>query len=201
MVRSLMAGDTDYSSQTLSEMSGDLKQWIHSLRETCKTLKGVRDELQQSGYWDNVYAGFKDLIVHCMSIYDRAANEIQEVVSELTQEIQSHHVARLRSIGDTARGINQELGQMWHREYPQHLMDYENSDFRKVEKLYCESRDMAAGMLDLKNLATRLENFIGKKMQTENSRLGINQLIELKPNFFGIGLNINALIHRIFRKH
>lgn len=196
----MLAGDTNYTPQTLHEMSTDLKEWIDSLEATCKKLRMVSTGLQQSGYWENMYSGFQDLVLYCIEVYERAKTEIQEVLSEITKEVQTHHIARLVAIGKTADKLNHQLGQMWHREYPDKLMQYGNPEFKKVELLYSEARNMAAEMLDLTNLATRLQDFVGKKNNYSNSTVGLNEVIDLKPNFMGLGLNINALIKKFFKK-
>jgi len=198
MVRSMIAGDTNYSSQTLQEMSEDLKEWVESLEDTCNRLTKLSEELHASGYWENVDSGFQDLILHCTAVYARAGKEIQDVLSEIGNEVQTNHVSRINTLGKTGNELNHNLGQAWHRDYPR--KEYGNPEFRKVERLYCVARDMAAGMLDLMNLASRLEDFVGKKTKATNSNVGLNEVVDLKPNFFGLGVNINALIKKFRRK-
>ena len=115
-------------------------------------------------------------------------------------EIQGHHIERLNKIGSVAHEINIQLGQIWHSESSDQYKDYRNPEFRKVESLYCQARDLAADMLDIANLSSRLEDFIGKREMKTNSVDSINEIVELKPNIMGFGINLNAIIKR-FRKH
>jgi hypothetical protein len=200
MTRSIVAGTTDYTSQTIDEIYNDLNEWNTYLTKTCDRLNNIVAELKESGYWDIAYANFCGFISNCISIYERASEEIEEIRLEIKNEIQMHHVARLRSIGIKADELNRELGLMWHREYPNQMKDYNNLDFLKIEMLYGKSRDTAANLLDLTNLAARLQDFIGKKRDTDSNSVNLNDVVELKPNFMGIGLNINALIKKCFKR-
>ena len=63
-----------------------------------------------------------------------------------------------------------------------------------AENLYSNGRDELYDMIDLCNLSVRLKDFVGKK-----SKNNID-LLEIKPNFFGIGLNLNNIIRRLKKK-
>ncbi|MDJ0552960.1 MAG: hypothetical protein QNJ68_00645 [Microcoleaceae cyanobacterium MO_207.B10] len=52
MSRSLFAGLTDYSYQTLSDMLQDLEEWIVSLRKTHDFFDKTINQLTQNGYWN-----------------------------------------------------------------------------------------------------------------------------------------------------
>jgi hypothetical protein len=81
----------------------------------------------------------------------------------LEDEIQENHVSRIRSLGLTAKNLETDLAITWHQDPWEYQKDYENSKFRLAEKMYTEARGMAADMIDLLNLAVRLEDFLGKK--------------------------------------
>ena len=200
MARSIVAGLTDYSSQTIAEMTTDLNDWESYLINVCELLRGKITELEASGYWTSVYGNFRYLILHAVDYIERSKDEIKEISKEIQNEIQQNHVSRLRKIGIKADELNRELGQMWNREYPDRLKDYNNNDFRKVETLYGKSRDAAANLLDLTNLASRLQDFIGWKRADEKEIDEFNKIVDLKPNFMGLGINVNAIIEKLFKR-
>ncbi|MBA4320141.1 MAG: hypothetical protein C0412_17210 [Flavobacterium sp.] len=200
MARSIVAGLTDYSTQTISEMSEDLNEWNLYLTETCEILKRTISELQESGYWESVFGDFSDYILYCIDFFERSNKEISEINKEIGEEVQTHHVTRLNTIGIKASEINRQIGALWNREYPGQLKDYQNPNFRKVEKLYNNSRDAVADLLDLTNLASRLQDYIGKKMKENSKDISLNEVVDVKPNFMGIGINFNALFNKFFKK-
>jgi hypothetical protein len=51
----------------------------------------------------------------------------------------------------------------------------------------------------LQSIVNEIEEF-WRDSSNGSSSVGINEVVELKPNFFGLGLNINALIKKYFRK-
>ncbi len=68
-------------------------------------------------------------------------------------------------MAETGDELNLSYGRVWHREYKH--KEYDNPDFRLVEDLYRDGRGMVADMLDLSNLAARLEDFVGRKGRTK----------------------------------
>lgn len=200
MARSIIAGLTDYSTQTISEMSEDLNESSIYLAETCELLKRTISELKESGYWESIFGDFSDYILFCTDFFERSNKEISEINKEIGKDVQAHHFARLNTIGIKASEINRQIGILWHREYPGQLKDYQNINFRMVEKLYAKSRDTVAYLMDLTNLASRLQDYVGKKMEKNDKDISFNEVVDIKPNFMGIGINFNALINKLFKK-
>ena len=112
----------------------------------------------------------------------------------------AHHCARLRKIGVRSHKLNLDFATLWNKGYPDDKKDYDNPLFKKVETLYSEGRDMAIGLMDLSNLAERLNDYIGKSIKKVSATEELNNIVDLKPNFFGIGININAFIKRFLKK-
>lgn len=196
MTRSLFPGTTEYASQSLDDILPDLIAWEDELEKTNAELMSIVKELEESEYWKTVYVGFRDIIAYAIKFYGTSKNEISDIIGELSIEVQSHHVSRLKTIGLTAQKLNSEFGSVWKRDYPEQNMDYDNSSFLQVDRLYGKGRDMAAGLLDIINVADRLNDFVGKKTQGETTSAQLNKIFELKPNICGFGININAIIER-----
>ncbi len=69
-----------------------------------------------------------------------------------------------------------------------------------LDDIYAETRDEIINYADLHNVIPRLKTYIGSKLkQEDNHGLTIDdtEAIELKPNIFGIGLNLNYIIKRL----
>lgn len=161
MGRGMVAGGTDYSHQSLKDIETDLDTWIINLKDTSEILHLNIESLTESGYLQKVDPDFTSLVHYSMKFFTTSIQEISEILADIQHEVRLDHVTRLRALGETARQLNVDYGQTWHREYKN--KEYGNKDFALVEKMYGEGRDMAGDMIDLSNLSSRLEDFIGRK--------------------------------------
>lgn len=201
MTRALIVGSTDYSSQSLEEIKTDLDAWVSSLSSSIETLESYKQLLIESNYWTSVYGPFRSLVEKTIYLFRSYKNEIESIVVEMNSTIQDNHVKRLLRIGENGLAINLKNGSLWHRQYPDNLKDYNNDQFGIVESIYGEIGDMAGDLQDLCNVANKLGDFIGFSNKTNKSIISeANDVIDLKPNFFGLGININALFKKIFKK-
>jgi len=196
MARSLIAGTSDYSHQSFDDMVSDLKTWVKDLRQTSNTLKINVRKLKALKYWDKIPIDFTALIQYSIKFYNTSIQEIFEIVKEIQEEVRSDHVNRIRTLGKTASKLNLGYGEIWHQKYGN--KEYNNKYFKLVEELYKEGRGMAIDMIDLSNLAARLEDFIGKK--TKSKQKAWYDIFELKPNILGLGINFNKLIEKFVKK-
>ena len=167
MGRSIFAGMTDYSHQSFGDMISDLKSWIKNLEEVNGILQNTIEKLKQSKYWEKVDVDFQNLIFYTIKFYDTSIDEITEIIVEISEEVKSHHVARMRRLYKTAEELDIEYGMVWNQRYTR--KEYGNRDFNDVEELYRQGRGMAVDMRDLSNLASRLEDFVGKKAKKKET--------------------------------
>ena len=200
MGRGLFAGFTDYSHQSFEDIVTDLNNWVKSLKETSEKLLKNIELLEKTGYLKKVDYDFKNIVYYSIKFYGTSIQEISEILEDIRNEVRSDHVTKLNALYKTARELNLDYGKIWHQEYQN--KEYGNNEFILVEEIYSEGRDMAIDMEDLSNLSSRLSDFIGKKSigKSEEDKQPNIDLLELKPNFFGLGINLNELIKRIFKR-
>jgi transposase-like protein len=170
MSRGYIAGSTDYSHQTIDDIIADLKDEIEILNATIEYVQKNKKELIESGYWSNVPDDFKNIVTYCLKFFQTASTEIYQIIDEFKIEIMKHHVKQLRNMARVAKELNIDFGRVWHQEYDETIKDYGNTHFQKVEGIYGEARDMAADMLDISNMARRVEDFIGKKLGAQTMK-------------------------------
>jgi len=158
----MLAGMTNYSHQSLEDMIRDLQAWVESLREVRELFDRNIRVLEEARYWRSLPADVMGLFGYADKFYETGEREISDIAQEIQhQEIQAHHVARIRSLAQTAADLNSRYGEIWHGS--ERFKDCGDPDFRLLEELYQDGRGMAADLIDLDNLAARLEDFIGKK--------------------------------------
>jgi len=200
MGRGLIAGTTDYSHQSFEDILADLYQWITSLKETSEKLLRNIENLEKSGYWKKVDYDFTNLVYYSIKFYTTSIQEITEISGDIKKDVRLDHVTRLNALYETASKLDLHYGKIWHQEYEN--KEYGNKEFILVEEIYSEGRGMAIDMRDLSNLSYRLRDFIGRKSQGKLDADGQQNidLLELKPNLFGLGINLNELIKRFFTR-
>ncbi|MDD3006523.1 MAG: hypothetical protein PHX30_03010 [Candidatus Pacebacteria bacterium] len=200
MSRDDIAGATDYSHQTLNSIIEDLNDWCINLDDTILfTEKQIQKINTDNNYWnDNVYSGFKDAVAYSLKFFKTAKEELESIKQSIPNGVEANHSTRVGRIGKTALEINLRIGKIWNSDYPYGKKDYGSSIFRQTEEVYCKVRDMAVDLMDLGNIPSRLDDFVGyQKDKKDNDSI---DALELKPNFFGIGLNFNHIIKKI-QKH
>jgi hypothetical protein len=162
---------TDYSHQSIDDIMSDIETWILSLQQIQELFHKNIEYLNESGYWDEIgVVDFQFLVGYALKFYQTSEKELAEILEDIkTAEIQTNHVTRLSSMAETADKLNRRYGAVWHKE--SFFKDYQNPDFRRVEKIYAKGRDMAVDMLDLDSLAIRLNVFIGRKGKADINRI------------------------------
>jgi len=159
--RSLFAGCTDFSYQGFEDLIKALGDFLKSLNQVKDCFYKNLQTLENNGYWNTIIPSVKAVFGKSIKFYDTSRKEIAEIIGELQVEVKNHHISRLIRLYEVAEKLNYEYGQVWHQEYRQ--KDYGNPNFRILESMYAEGRDMAVNMLDIANVAYRLEDFVGKK--------------------------------------
>lgn len=141
---SLIAGFTDYSYLILEVIMNDLDSLLRSLIQVQEYLNKSTQKLKEASYWSTVSISVKSLFEKSSIFYRTSIKEITEIISEIQSEIKTHHVSRLRRIGQVATKLNYEYGQIWHGK--DNFKDYGNPHFRVLEGMYAEGRDMSVGV-------------------------------------------------------
>lgn len=178
MAKGLLAGVTDYSHQSFNDVIDDLK---NESKNTVAFIKQIEDNLSQlnkSGYWKKtVPSNFEMEVMYALKFYHTTVEELNDIIEDTSIEVKKHHINRLNKIGKVASEINRSIGKEWHgSDYP--WKDYGNPEFKKVERVYGDTRDMAVNLLDIYNMAERLNDFIGKT-KTEKEKKATKKILIL----------------------
>ena len=181
MSRSFLAWMTDYSHQSFDDILTDLKNELKNLQIFIERLDKNLSESIATKYWiTNVHPNFRNIIAYTRKHFQTTKQELTEIISELPFEVREHHVKRLQRISSVAHENYIDIGRIWHQDYEDR--DYGNLDFGIVEDIYGDARDMAANLLDVSNMASRLEDFIGKTQIKMDKKQKIG---EISNNTFG----------------
>jgi hypothetical protein len=169
MAKGLIGGMTDYNHQSFSDILDDLNDEKKRTNEFKVAITENVDKLKINSYWDKVPYDFKSIVAYSLRHYNTSIEEFDDIAKDIQVEVKEHHVRRLHKIAHVAHEINVDIGKIWHQGYDD--KDYDNNDFRVVEQIYCDTRDMAVNLLDVANISDRLKDFNGRqnlKMRKNN---------------------------------
>jgi hypothetical protein len=162
MAKGLFAGATDYSNQSLNDIITDLDSEYQNISAFIDMIEQDKAVLESNKYWGKIVPiQFKIMIEYALKHYKTVRDELNELKNEIGELVEEHHIKIIKNASEVASEININIGKTWHQDYRN--KNYEDANFKLVEKIYEDTRDMAVNLLDLSNIAKRLENFIGKK--------------------------------------
>lgn len=164
-MRGSIAGGTDYSHQSIADISTDLDDLAKNFCKWSRELSGHVKKLKENKRWAEVPDDFKIHAARAMKLIDTACDELGEIGKEIRREVQAHHSVRLRQLAKSADEINREIGKMWHADYLERWKSghYGEDWFMIVEDIYADGRDSVATLLDLDAIGVRLDHFTGRR--------------------------------------
>lgn len=160
MTRSIIAGTSDYSGQSLKDIVDDLKDWQISIKEVQRIYTDIINEFENSRYWEQVDYDFKASCYFLKKDFINSLIDIDEILLGIDQEIKEYHVILAKQRGSNAQNHHMRHRRVWQKSN----VDYDGSEnFKKLEILYEEGTSMTLDMTDLINLSERLQDFVGRK--------------------------------------
>jgi len=185
MSRSFIAGMTDYSHQSITDLKEDLTYWMIACKEKFTWINTEISKIES--YWTNVPLDFVNEIEYSRKFFQTVSDEIEDILPQLDTEVLSNHITRLNSLAKTADKENRSIGQVWHEDSMECWKDYKDPDFRIVERIYGHTRDLVTSLRDLSNIASRLNDYVGKMKGNNTADLsstnfGNNAVISIGNN-------------------
>ena len=188
--RSLIAGMTDYTGVDLEDIERHLRDWrdntadaIGSLAECLKEVEEKRALLEAPNAVNTYINYFIDLFTRYLADFDR-------LLHEFPSGVRNTHVEILSQIFQSSKFEDNRCVQFKNQYIEKGL---EHEEIRPLLDRICrETRGQIIDYLDLSNLVIRLRTFaLANGPQPADSSLA--DAFELKPNFFGIGLNLKFI--------
>ena len=150
----------DYHSASLEQIS---EYFIYVSNITEKYTEVIESNIQKaidSNYWKHPVSGqFTYAIPTYVTFYKNAINDLREIADEMTVKLEDHHFSRIERISNRAHEINRDIGDVWHNQY--RGKEYGKDEFRIVERIYGDSRDLSVTVADVGTCLQRLEDYRG----------------------------------------
>jgi hypothetical protein len=192
--RSVFAGGTDYTAVPLSDILEHLQGWSEALAADITWLGGYRRRLAAFGPNHDTSDGlaYTDYFI---DLFTRYRQDIDRLRVELPIGVYSRHIELVDQLYRGAREAEDRCVDFKRHHQLDGLSPNDKLQHTLAEA-YRHTRGAVVDLFDLSNMIPRLQTFL---VHTEPERHVLDAL-ELKPNLFGIGLNINHLLKQFLRR-
>lgn len=192
--RSLVAGMTDYTGVPFDTILAHLRDWKDETGRCLETLRQLRGDAEkhraQLDAPDDVIAYINLMI----DLFTRYLCDFESLVAELPYSVTEAHIEIIRQINASASAEETHCIRFKRNNIERQLKD--ESLRTLLDKIYRNSKSMMIDYQDLSNLVPRLSTFVGRPTHAPPSICDLD-ILELKPNVFGLGVNLNHMLKRI----
>lgn len=188
--RHYLVGMTDYTGVSLHDILDPLRQWE---RVTDKAVTRLNEHLIQVRRDKERLKNAKEVVNYCLffqDLFGRYLFDIRRLIKELPAGVKEGHVEIVRQLFQSAKSEDDVCVRFKNDWVYKSLPD--ESMRPLLDRIYADTRDILMDYRDFSNLVPRLKTFVGD----EPPREVLNDF-HLKPNFFGVGVNLNRIFARV----
>lgn len=196
--RSEIQGGTDYTGVSLADIYEHLTQWRESTNELIQKLSKYKSQVIREQNKIDCAEDVVDFIDLSIDLFSRFLSDYDRLLSEIPRGVTEVHVEIISQIVIRSDYHERTCVQFKHDHIEKNLRD--ESMRPLLDDIYAETRGEVINYSDLHNVIPRLKTYIGSKLKGDDRhRLTVDDtdVLELKPNVFGIGLNLNYFIKRL----
>lgn len=188
--RALMAGGTDYTGVSLTDILEHLRDWRRWTAETIEKLEGYRSDVERRAELLEAPREVERYINYFVDLLDRYLSDLDRVIKELPSRVRPRHVEIVEQIYRSSRHEEDRCVQ-FKQDYLERQIQH-NEVRGLLEHIYAESRDQLIDFRDFSNLAPRLRTFVADPATADQEPIFV-----LRPNLWGVGLNLRPLWGRV----
>lgn len=188
--RAAVAGMTNYTGVPLADIEVHLREWesntaaaAHKLDDFAVRVSQVSVKLKNPREVERFCRRYAEL-------FRRYAVDFHRLIAEIPNGVRASHVQLVRQLYEDARIEDNSILRFRNDFVYTSLLDESLRPF--LDDVYSEAREVMIDFQDLSNLAARLETYVGVEPPSKEVLADLH----LKPNFFGIGLNLNRILAR-----
>jgi len=191
--RSILAGMTDYTGAELKDIIEELDIFISLTKRSIKELSNLDIKVQQAPEKFDFPNDIIDHINEFNNKFSRYLIELRRVREEVENSIETRHVESIKNLF-----INSQFDETACRRFKNDNIcrSLKDESVRPiVDKIYEVTMGVAVDYRNLSNMKACLERFVGTAFKKNESAIeAADKIFDLKPNVFGIGLNLNNAI-------
>lgn len=193
--RSLIAGWSDFTGASLDDMQFHIRKWYGDTAIAIANLQKCLDHIllnSDQAYDTERIAGYVESFTDAFYFY---LKDFERLIEELQCEVAERHVETVLQIHESSL-----LEEVRCKHYKQNCLQHVSKDspiFYDVKWILDETENLLLDYRDFPNFARRLRALVGIKRIDKRSPKDHTEALELKPNVFGIGINLNYLIKQV----
>lgn len=191
--RSIIAGMTDYTGAEQTDLSEELDHFISDTEKSFESLKDLKTKVNQALEKFDAPDDLIDHIEKYQSKFRRYLIDLRRVRGEIETSIEDRHVATINNLFMSSQYDETSCRRFKNDNICKSLKD--ESVRPIVDRIYEVTMGVAVDYRNLSNMKACLERFVGTKFKNNETAIDTaDKIIDLKPNIFGIGLNLNNAI-------
>ncbi len=195
-VRSIFAGTTDYTGVPLADIVEHLEAWVENTEDSIKQLESLRAEVASAEGRLTSAQAVLSYIDYFVGLFSRYKNDLTRLADELPRGVTLGHIETVHQLVRSAAREDERTVIFKRREIEVALPD--ESMRGTLDEVYAQTREMLLDYADLDNVEKRLQALVGTAITAAQGENHLDAL-ELKPNLFGVGLNLNYLVPRVLQ--
>lgn len=190
-------GLRDYTGVSLEDIIADLRKW-HSLtgvviRRLIELKDEIKSNLERLEDADSII-GYIDYFIDLFQGYE---TDFKRIVDEIGHRVEEKHIKIINQIFESSRNEEKLHSRGFKREHiAKNLKD--ESLRPLLDEIYIIFEDLLLRNINLSSLSRRLQTFIGNNVYRKKLPIDISEIIEIKPGIWGIRINFNYIIKRLF---
>lgn len=191
--RSLLAGMTDYTGVSLSNILADFENWLKLTSETVEKLQRYAEKIEENRSLIENPREVLSFIYFFINLFERYRNDLEKLLREMLDGIVDVHIETIKQLYESSK-LEEDYTIRFKNDWICKSLLHE--EMRPLlDDIYGDTRNLLVDYRDLSNVVKRLRALL--RPQTESDE--VLKDFQLKPNFFGIGVNLNRVFAR-FRK-
>ena len=194
LIRSAVAGDTDYAGTTLADIRINLSDRKKDAEDTIDELYVLRNQINENSSQVDRYGDVVDFIHLIVEELEKFLIDFDRLLKELPNSVEPRHPELVKQLARRNRELEWVCLDFKNEHINRRLRD-ENFRFL-IDQIYKQSRSQLLDFRELSNLAERLKTFIKTRQAAGQLSVDDIDVFELKPNVCGVGINLNHLIKR-----
>lgn len=168
MAQGAFGGSSRYDNQSLKDIVEDINVWIRFCNETLSFFNDTIFKLKENTYYNQVPFDLKALFESTTRDLNTFINDFGAILKSVDDDaIHMREVKLLKNIGKYSIENNSTYGRVYRREVREWIggPDYNDPNFKAIERLYAEGRDLFITLMDASNAAERLKDYMNDKHQ------------------------------------
>lgn len=197
--RTNIQGIQDYTGVSLKNIIADLKEWYSITGDVIRRLENLKKKVEANFERLEDADSIIEYIDYCILLFQGYEADFKRILDEIVYRVEKRHIEIINQIFESSRNEEKYHNREFKREHIAKKLKDESLR-PLLGEIYSLCGNLLLHNINLINLNRRLQTFIGSKGKRKRLSIEDSEVIQIKPNIFGLGINFNYIIKRFFGK-